>query len=611
MKHLRTVFLLTLLALLAALPAMAAMDFPTIAVDYDPVSREVIITGVPMYDSTGEIKYTLDGSLRRGQTVMASFCYAPDVVSYHIPGDRGYIFPCDDGPFGLVESDTYTLTVRLTAHPRNAPGKTLEKGPTVTLAFEYKNPNAPEPIEVSIDAGKGTWLSEDGTDCFNSSFPAQSGTTLRAMGKSISRITCLDQDFTGWIAYDEAGAALSGLLTTDQLLDHTLPGHNITFKAQWTPRAGYPVTAITYAAFLNGTGQPDMETRVTIEANGIRYSGWGSVTIQEEVYSAWTGTVRTIFDPGDGYLRANNKWNKGPFEAEGPVKSFIREGSCYNSTSRTGQGGEILSPRDLVNEYFYSVREAAPDLSRPMSDGIRPVSGAPEIGTLTAVQLLSGDSYQRAAAALTGPVVYDITAADAAGTALHQLSGTAGVLLQLPADFPVAPDKTAQVWYIPETGAPVACPTEYDRENHTVTFQTDHFSIYAVTEADPLPAPPAEPVAPVPKPTPVEPMPPNAGDAVIPTVPSGPPVPVDPTLPVEPTPVPAVPVTPEPGTPVQPGTVTPTPDPVAPVAPDAPVTPADPAQPETIDPLVILLPALLIAALCGVIGYKILSKRMK
>ena len=154
MKRLYTwvsALLLTLLCVFSMeTSAQAAMDFPTLNIEYDENSRSVIVTGVPMYDATGTIQYSLDGSIRFGKETVSSFCYAPEVMPYHLPDQQGYIFNWDDAQFLLPGSGIYTIRVRLTAHPRQNTGETLEKGPMQTLDYEYWKDGEAPVVTVSV-----------------------------------------------------------------------------------------------------------------------------------------------------------------------------------------------------------------------------------------------------------------------------------------------------------------------------------------------------------------------------------------------------------------------------------------------------------------------------
>lgn len=368
-------------------------------------------------------------------------------------------------------------------------------------------------IPLYLDANGGTFRNGLGMNLYDAEMPAEPGDTLASMGYTIDTITCAGKTFQGWIAYDAAGnTPISGLLTTAQVLNYTLPNHPIRFEIQWKALEAAPITAITYAAFFNGTGTVDSDTRVTLVANGIRYSGNGSVTISKDIYSQWTGNVKVIWECPGKYISANNRWIPDYFESEGPVKSFIKEGSCYISISRTGKETDTPSPRDLVNDYFYSVRNVAPVISReevPSADtGISLSSGAPEVHTLSAEQLQSGSVYTASMTAMKkatqtdNVLIFDITARDAAGNDLHQLKDTAEVKVPLPKDYVIQSGNTVQVYYLPGDGAAVPCSTvlhDEDPANRYLIFRTDHFSLYAVAEVAKAPADPSA------SPTPSEP----------------------------------------------------------------------------------------------------------
>ena len=436
-------------------------------------------------------------------------------------------------------------------------------------------------IPLYLDANGGTFRNERNMNLYDSEMSAKPGDTLASMGCTIDTITCVGKSFQGWIAYDAAtNTPISGLLTTEQVLNYTLPNHPIRFMIQWKALEDAPITAITYAAFFNGTGTVDSGTRVTLEVNGIRYSGNGSVTISKDIYSKWTGNVKVIWECPGKYVSANNRWNPDYFESEGSVKSFIREGSCYMSISQTGKGADTPSPRDIVNDYFYSVRNVAPEISRveePSVDaGVSLSGGAQEVHTLSAERLQSGSVYNASMTAMKkatqtdNVLIFDITAKDAAGKDLHQLGSTAEVKISLPKDYVIQSGNTVQVYYLPGDGTAVPCSTvlhDEDSANRYLTFRTDHFSLYAVAEVAKAPAEPEVPDQP--------------GSSGEPAVPGVVPAPAGPEGSIQPeTPVVEATTAPAPESSSAPGETAPD-APVTPGTTPAPGTPGTSVEPET------------------------------
>lgn len=493
-------------------------------------------------------------------------------------------------------------------------------------------------VTLCLDANGGTFRNHQGMDLYDSEMSATPGTTLASTGYTIDRITCVDKDFRGWIAYDDSGKALSGLLTTQEVLNYTIPKHNIRFMIQWDKREGYPVTAITYAAIINGTGKPDPNVRVTLEVGGIRYSGYGYVTISKEVYSQWKGSMKVIWECPGQYIRANNRWVADYFEYESSVSSFKKGKSCYISISATGKGKDVTSPRNTINELFYSARNTQPEISQVRDASVTVYTSssvaAPQ-PSITASQLQSGSTYDASMAAMKKAtqtdhvLVFDITAKDASGKDIHQLGGTAEVTLPLPKSYTIQSGNTALVYYLPGDGTAVPCSTtlhDEDPDNRYLTFQTDHFSLYAVAEVAKAPDAPTQPDVPADQPTtpgvsdtsstPVAPPAPKPtvqpedipvapGDSgVVPTQPTtSPDAPANPTAPETPS-APETPTPPE-------GPEAPASPPAKPVEPAAPSTPADvpvDAVPASAAPVVGIAVA---AVLMATAAFVLLKKRHK
>ncbi|MBE6996237.1 MAG: hypothetical protein E7429_05885 [Ruminococcaceae bacterium] len=388
--------------------------------------------------------------------------------------------------------------------------------------------------EVFVDARGGTVHTTRGMDMFDITTPVEEGSTLSSQWV-FEDPTCLDKDFVGWYAYaTDTGAQLpgTGLMTTAEILNYPIAGQRVSFVAQWTQREGYPVTAITYAALYNGLGEPDYNVRVTLVNNGVRYSGNGYVTISKEVYSQWTGDVQVIWELPGEFVDGNGRWNPDYFDAVGPVHSFIKEGSCYISVSKTGKEQERPADRRKVNEFFYSVRNAEPEISYTVDADAGSVSDAagvlPEGTSMQAQQYRFGAIYDLAVTSARSKLgteniqVFDITLKDAAGKALHQLDGFVEVKLAVPEGYTVQAGNTVAVYYLADDGGMEACETAYDPAAHTLTFKTNHFSVYVFAEVpqeaepEPVPGDAPEQEAPEegePEGLPVTPAPPAAEDA--------------------------------------------------------------------------------------------------
>ncbi len=123
--------------------------------------------------------------------------------------------------------------------------------------------------------------------------------------------------------------------------------------------------AITVAAMYEGTVVPDYNCKISIVYGDTVYSGYGYVTISEEIYSQWSGTIDHIWEfPGE-YIYADLKWIPDYFEVlDISVRDFIREGSCYSSLSSTGKEKHNPAPWEDALAFFDSVSTHAPTITK-------------------------------------------------------------------------------------------------------------------------------------------------------------------------------------------------------------------------------------------------------
>jgi hypothetical protein len=309
---------------------------------------------------------------------------------------------------------------------------------------------------------------------------------------------------------------------------------------------------------------------------------------------------------------------------------------------KTGKEQQTPSPRDVVNDYFYSVQKVQPEISREYNAPVSiydPISSAPAPKLqVTTLQLQSGSIYDKSMAAMKNAtqtdnvLVFDITARDTDGKDIHQLGGMTEIKLPLPESYKVQAGNTPLVYYLPGDGTAVPCDTTYVDGESFLTFRTDHLSLYAVSEVAKAPEPPKQPDMPADPPTnpvqpdtppvavePPAPKPPAApdsvptppeGSTVIPTTPVEPPRPDAPVNPATPTIPPAdTPVTPtEP--PADAGVQQP-PTPIPPAAPEAPAKPIAPAEPEETTSLPVGILAAAAAVIAAALVIVLVKKRKK
>lgn len=349
--------------------------------------------------------------------------------------------------------------------------------------------------EMYVDAGNGTfydYFSE--TDCFNSEQWIAPGTTLLSNGLSVEDPTCAGMQFLGWYGYNkDTGEKLENgrVFTSSEVENYVMPNHAVKFKAEWS---GTPITAITYAGLYNATGEVDYNVKITIVNNGVNYSGNGFVTIPESVYSNWTGNIDVYWEfPGE-YINANYQYIPDSFSYTDTVSSFKKEKSCYHTIYKTAGEKEVLPKRSVVNDFLTYASTVAPDTAvvskTTAGNFIDDSTVVPSDYTVTMNRYESGPVYDKAVNAIQSKYesnnvfVYNIELQDNYGALVHQLNATVDVKIQVPADFVLQKGKKVVVYYLTDDGLLEECETVYDDAGKTVTFKTNHFSVYVVAEVE-------------------------------------------------------------------------------------------------------------------------------
>jgi len=376
---------------------------------------------------------------------------------------------------------------------------------TFLFAFDScatENPVTDNYVSIFIDCGGlNSVHTTDGFDLINGEDRGIIGSTVSTVWNMDEDPTSVDQDFLGWYVYDKAtGAQIpgTGLLTTAQVNNYIIPNYVIKFVAQWTPRAGYPVKNITFAHFWNGEGEPCYDIRMSIIYGDTVYSGDGFVSIPESLYSTWSGNITYRVEPRNGvYTMYDGKWCNEVCEYEGSVKEFIKQKSVYCSASTTGKGGEKISPRRKVNDWYYQMSFVAPEVSTVSSTAadnvIADTTVVPATYTVETEVYESGASYDAALNAAqttcgtSNVVVVDINLKDEQGAKVTQLSDYVDVKVDIPATYTIQPGNTVVVYYLNDNGVLEECETVYNDEdpnNRYVTFKTNHFSVYVLVETE-------------------------------------------------------------------------------------------------------------------------------
>ena len=377
--------------------------------------------------------------------------------------------------------------------------------------LSFKSYASSNSVRLYVDCNGGTCHIANSFDLIRGEDSAVVGSTVSSVYNFDEDPTAIDQDFVGWYAYNKTtGAQLGGgLLSTSQVNNYIIPAHDIQFVAQWTPRAGYPVTNISYFVFWDGQSDPCYDVKVSITYNDTRYSGYGFVSIPQSVYSAWSGNITYTLEPLNGtYIRYDGKWCNEICEYEGSVKSFIKEKSCYLTANTTGSGSDHLTPRRAVHDWYYQASFVSPEItlvSQTTADNvISDPTVVPVTYTVSTEVYQSGSTYDKAlnAAQTTygtnNVVVVDITLKDDKGVNVTQLTDYVDVKVDLPSTYVIQPENTVIVYYMNENGILEECETIYnedDPNNRYVNFKNNHFSIYVLVEknVEPEPIPTVEP----------------------------------------------------------------------------------------------------------------------
>ena len=114
-----------------------AVSFPNINVSFNPSDESVIVDSVPASSPDGSVEYQVEGYLYYGTERIETFCYAPNVRAYDIPGNMAYIFNWSgDAEFLLPCTGDYSFTAYITARYQDAQGNMVEEsGPKTTISI--------------------------------------------------------------------------------------------------------------------------------------------------------------------------------------------------------------------------------------------------------------------------------------------------------------------------------------------------------------------------------------------------------------------------------------------------------------------------------------------
>ena len=337
---------------------------------------------------------------------------------------------------------------------------------------------------------------------YDSEFSVEDGSTIAGAGNSIAVVGYAGMAFKGWSVFNAGGAEIASGLSNEDVNGYAIT-ESVSFVAQWEPAGdGGGGEAITYAAWFGETNEVDYGCKITIIHDGVKYSGYGYVSISMDICSSWTGTVQVIQEFPGHFVNANNRWNPDYFSFEGSARSFRKEGDCSFPMSTTGTGRDVPPNSILLREFYYNVRNHTPDISlvqnveenkAPSVSVTTDSPVVPEAATVHSEALIAGSTYDKAIAAVrdelgtTQALVYGITMKDSEGKAVSQFEEPIEVAIVLPETFVIGEGKTAVVYYLSPDGLLEECDTTYhineDGSRH-VTFLTDHFSCYILVECD-------------------------------------------------------------------------------------------------------------------------------
>ena len=365
------------------------------------------------------------------------------------------------------------------------------------------NSYANDTVDVYVTCDGGSCHTSDGYDTIWGNNIGKVGSTVASVYDFDQDPTAIDRDFIGWYIYNkDTGAQLDpNLLTTAQVTSYIIPNHGLKIVAQWTPRAGYPVTTFTEAVMHNDKCEPCSDVKVSLIFGDTCYSGYGYVTIPESVYNNWSGPYLTRLEPMNGaYVMYDGKWVNEVCEWECTVSDIKRHGSSYTTANYTGKGRDNSFGRRPVNDFFYAASFVAANVSSisetSASDMIADTTIVPATYTMETEVFQSGESFDAAVSAAqstyatSNVVVVDINLKDDQGAKVTQLSDYVEVKVDIPDTYVIQEGNTVVVYYLNDSGVLEECETVYHNEdpnNRYVTFKTNHFSVYVLVEKSPEP----------------------------------------------------------------------------------------------------------------------------
>ncbi len=376
-------------------------------------------------------------------------------------------------------------------------------------------------ITVYVDCNGGTYLTVGHPDMntFDAEFVVPQGASISAADHTIigDSPTAIGKDFLGWNVYGASGNMVGSLWSADQVNSYTIT-ETTRFVGQWKDRdPAYTAKDIYFLLWDHNKDAVDYTAKVSVIYDGVKYGGYGFVRISEDICSTWKGNFEVIIEGNGHYTRENRKWVEY-CTSSFSLRTFRHMNNVSYQMSETPTGSDTSPVRKSINEFIYSIRDVEPEITvlDSLTTQVAPVaidtsaSSLPADMIVRAEQYISGTQLEEVATLIANAAggetkaVYDIEIADASGNGIHHTGVKVKVDIDLPADYQVPEDKQVVVYYVSEDGKLEACTTTFhgkDGGTPYVTFETDHFSVYAVAEVDkPKPAPEPEPES-APEPT--------------------------------------------------------------------------------------------------------------
>ena len=292
-----------------------------------------------------------------------------------------------------------------------------------------------------------------------------------------------------------------GSLWSEEQVNSYIIKETTRFVAQWKDREpAYTAKDIFFILWDHNKDAADYTAKVSVIYDGVKYSGYGFLRISEEICSAWNHSFDVIVEGNGHFIRENRTWveySTGTFS----LYDFLHSNNISFQMSEIAEGSDSSPTRKSINEFIYSVRDVEPVIAvlDSITTEVAPVrvdiseSSLPADFIVRSEKYVSGTRLDEIAALIHNAVggetkaVYDIEIVDVSGNMIHDTGVTVKVDIDLPADYRVSEEKQVVVYYVSEDGKLEACTTTLQRKDdgtQYVTFETNHFSVYAIAEVE-------------------------------------------------------------------------------------------------------------------------------